>query len=118
MAGRGGAAGALLCVLSAFVLAVSMNVQQYALSCDKESTMVRWFKGCCRCSRSKAAATQKEEVDDDKLLASARNKMWVCGLLLYLVAQLLFVASINMGEFALMSSLFTLVSAMHIGNYV
>jgi hypothetical protein len=71
-----------LCLAAAFLLAFSMNIQQYALTCPDSSKFLKYI---------------------------SRNALWVLGLIVYLIAQLNFVAAVGMGPFAVMSALFTSV---------
>jgi drug/metabolite transporter (DMT)-like permease len=65
-----------LCLIAAFTGALSMNVQQLALSSDK------WTAG-------------------------KKNGVWLIGLLLYLVSQVISVVSLSYGPLSLMAALFT-----------
>jgi hypothetical protein len=78
------AAGMALCIGAAFLLALSMNIQQFALSCDDDSRIIKRVP---------------------------RNVLWLFGMFVYLLAQLSFVVAVGMGPFAVMSALFTSVLA-------
>jgi hypothetical protein len=74
--------GISLAICAAFTLALSMNVQQFALSASiKHRILARW----------------------------GRDAVWVGGLLLYLVAQGFLVAALNYGPQTLISALFATV---------
>lgn len=88
MAGGQLVVGMFCCVGAAFLLALAMSIQQYALSCPDDAPIMR------RCNR---------------------NSLWLFGLFVYLVAQLSFVAAIGMGPFAVMSALFTSVLVFDYG---
>jgi MFS family permease len=85
--------GVLMGLLSAFTLAVSMNVQEYALAAPEDQKLIKRF---------------------------GRNGLWVSGLLLYLVAQGFFVAALSMASQTLVSALFAycLIFDAAISHYV
>ena len=74
--------GILLCLSAAFLLAFSMNVQQFALTCDEDARVLKFV---------------------------SRNVLWVMGLIIYLIAQLNFVVALSYGPFAIISAVFTTV---------
>ena len=74
--------GMVLTVAAAMILATSMNMQQFSLAGPETAPVFKHL---------------------------SRNKLWVAGLLVYLVAQLLFVAALGLGPFAVISALFTSV---------
>jgi hypothetical protein len=82
--------GCVLILLAAFTLACAMNIQQFALTADLNTPI---FKRVSCCSEK----------------VSPRNILWGCGLAVYLVAQLLVVASLAFTPFALVSALFATV---------
>jgi uncharacterized membrane protein len=75
--------GILLCELAAFTLALSMNLQRFALSVSDE-----WFI--------------------DKKWRT-RNSLWSLGLLLYATANVFYVCALSFAPLALMSALFATV---------
>jgi uncharacterized membrane protein len=75
--------GILLCELAAFTLALSMNLQRFALSVSDE-----WFA--------------------DKKWRT-RNSLWTLGLLLYALANGFYVCALSFAPLALMSALFATV---------
>ena len=64
------------------LLAFSMNVQQFALTCDEDARVLKFV---------------------------SRNVLWVMGLIIYLIAQLNFVVALSYGPFAIISAVFTTV---------
>jgi hypothetical protein len=70
--------GMLVCLLAGFLLALSMNLQSYALTCPDE-VLGRW----------------------------SRTVRWSFGIFVYILAQGCFVVAISLGPFGLMSSIFT-----------
>lgn len=85
--------GVLMGLLSAFTLAVSMNVQEYALAAAEDQKLIIRF---------------------------GRNPLWIFGLVLYLVAQGFFVAALSMASQTLVSALFAycLIFDAMISHYV
>ena len=71
--------GVLMGLLSAFTLAVSMNVQEFALAAAEDQKLIVRF---------------------------GRNPLWIFGLILYLVSQGFFVAALSMASQTLVSALF------------
>jgi hypothetical protein len=82
MAASGFVIGIVLAICAAFTLALSMNVQQFALSAPiKHRILARW----------------------------GRDMIWVGGLFLYLMAQGFLVAALNFGPQTLISAVFATV---------
>lgn len=68
--------GMALCITAAFLLALSMNLQQYALSCPNNAKIIQIVP---------------------------RTVLWGFGMFIYLLAQLTFICAVSMGPFAVMS---------------
>ena len=68
-----------LCLLSALTLALSMNLQFFALAGDGNNCLIKTFH---------------------------RNCLWSLGLMLYAVANLMYVAALSFAPLSLLSALF------------